>query len=124
MIKKIILDFKDFTLEAELFHTEIAEKFFNNLPYEIELTAWGEELYGPIGQELGEEAPVTYIPDGGLAYTSRGNYLCIFYGQTPAWPVEYLGSITSDWQGKLNPGLKKVTVRKNEGSVSNTYYTG
>jgi hypothetical protein len=36
------------------------------------------------------------IPAGGIAYTNNGNYVCIFFGQTPAWPVEYIGQIKDD----------------------------
>ena len=113
MNKTIILDFADLKLEAELFKNSIAEKFYNNLPYSIELTGWGNELYGSIGKNLGEENPVPEIPSGGLAYTSRGNYLCIFFGQTPAWPVEYIGQIKGDtWKQLLNSSFTSVEVSK------------
>ena len=93
---KIILNFGEFTLEAELFDSSIAEKFLKHIPYTINLQKWGGELYGSIGINLGEESPVPDIPAGGIAYTNNGNYLCIFFGQTPAWPVEYIGKIKGD----------------------------
>ena len=97
MIKnKIALDFGTLILKATLFDTDIARKFSRQLPYEVALTQWGEELYGPIGVNLGEEAPLDDIPAGGLAYTNRGNHICIFMGQTPAWPVEYIGHFDDD----------------------------
>ncbi len=92
-MQRIKLDFKTFTCEAELFDTDIARRFAEHLPYEVSLTNWGKELYGPIEVNLGEENPVPVIPHGGIAYTSRGDLVCIFYGQTPAWPVEYIGKI-------------------------------
>ena len=87
------LDFGDFILEAELFDTLIAGKFAAHLPYTIHLEQWGQELYGPIGRNFGEENPVDDIPPGGIAYTHKGKYLCIFFGQKPAWPVEHIGRI-------------------------------
>ena len=99
---KIKLDFGTFTLEAELFDSKIAKKFTDNLPYSIDVTQWGNELYGSIDINLGEEDPIPEIPPGGIAYTNNGNYLCVFYGQTPAWPVEYIGQIKNkDWKKLL-----------------------
>jgi hypothetical protein len=94
--KHIILDFGSFKLNAELFDTTIARSFFHNLPYTIQLQQWGDELFGSIGRDFGEEEPVPQIPPGGIAYTNSGSYLCIFFGQTPAWPVEYIGQIKDD----------------------------
>ncbi|MCU7836045.1 MAG: hypothetical protein KZQ83_12455 [gamma proteobacterium symbiont of Taylorina sp.] len=99
--KNIKLDFGGLVLEVELFDTEIASKFFDNLPYSINVTQWGNELYGSIGHDLGEENPIPEIPQGGIAYTNNGNYLCVFYGQTPAWPVEYIGQIRNNEWKKL-----------------------
>ena len=64
--------------------------------FKVNLTQWGGELYGSIGLDLGEDNPVGYIPAGGIAYTVKGNYVCVFFGQTPAWPVEYIGQTNGD----------------------------
>lgn len=90
---RIELDFGTMVLEADLFDTDLAQRFFEQLPYAVNLTQWGSELYGAIGVDLGEENPVPDIPAGGIAYTRQGNYVCIFFGQTPAWAVEYIGQI-------------------------------
>jgi hypothetical protein len=110
---KIILDFGEIILDAELFDTEIAKKFEADIPYGVGLTQWGDELYGSIGVDLGEENPIPRIPAGGLAYTNNGNYLCIFFGQTPAWSVEHIGEISDGQWQKLreHPGLNFVTVK-------------
>ncbi len=112
-MEKIELDFGSFICRAELFETEIASGFAEHLPYEINLTGWGEELYGTIGIDLGEENPVPMIHPGGLAYTRQGNYFCIFYGQKPAWPVEHIGYIIDgDWERLSgSSGLDSVIVR-------------
>lgn len=99
--KEVILDFGSVILEAELFDSKISEKFIKHLPYTINLTQWGDEVYGSIDINLGEENPIPKIPPGGIAYTNTGNYLCVFFGQTPAWPVEYIGQIQGDGWEKL-----------------------
>ena len=95
------LDFGNLVLEADLFESEITNKFIDNLPYEIDLTKWGHELYGSIGIDLGTDNPNPEIPEGGLAYTNNGNYFCVFFGQQPAWAVEYIGQIKGDKWKKL-----------------------
>lgn len=112
-MEQIILDFGSIVLDAELFDSSIATRFAENLPYTINLEKWGNELYGSIGIDLGEENPKSDIPSGGIAYTNKGNYLCIFFGQRPAWQVEYIGQIKSDgWKSLVgNTSCSSVTIR-------------
>jgi len=114
--KQIVLDFGSVVLDAELFDSKIASGFLENLPYSVSLTQWGNELYGSIGINLGDDSPVPDIPAGGIAYTNRGNYICVFFGQTPAWPVEYIGQIEGDVWTKLleNPSCDSVTIKLKE----------
>jgi hypothetical protein len=118
MKNRIVLDFGSFVLDAELFDTKIAGKFAKILPVQVSLTHWGNELYGSIEdklgeKDLGEENSVPAIPPGGIAYTSQGNYVCIFFGQRPAWAVEYIGQIIDDqWETLVaNPGQASVEIR-------------
>mgnify|MGYP006310237615 CR=1 FL=1 len=112
--KRIELDFGSLVLSATLFDTVMAEKFAACLPCTVDLTQWGGELYGPIGADLGEENPVADIPAGGLAYTNRGGYACIFFGQRPAWAVEYIGQIDDDHWPRLldHPDPGRVIIRR------------
>lgn len=108
----IKLDFGNTTMTGRLFDTEIGRRLYENLPVQVELQSWGDESYGPIGVDLGEESPVADIPAGGIAYTNQGNYLCIFYGQRPAWPVEFVGEILDGaWKQlrTLNPVIVQVS---------------
>lgn len=111
--KIIVLDFGSMVLEADMFDSVVADEFVHNLPCTIPLQKWGDELYGPIGIDLGEETLVPAIPPGGIAYTNNGNYVCIFWGQTPAWPVEHIGQVRGDTWKKLieNPSHGSVTIR-------------
>ena len=118
MKNRIELDFGSFVLDAELFDTKIAGKFAKSLPVQVSLTHWGNEFYGSIenvlgGKDLGEEDPVPAIPPGGIAYTNQGNYVCIFFGQRPAWAVEYIGQIIDDqWETLVaNPEQTSVEIR-------------
>mgnify|MGYP006305715729 CR=1 FL=1 len=113
MEHSIELDFGSLTITAALFDTVIAEKFAGQLPCEVDLTQWGGELYGPIGVDLGTVDPVSDIPAGGLAYTNKGNYVCVFFGQTPAWAVEYIGQMADEqWPRLLDAtDLSRVTIR-------------
>jgi hypothetical protein len=113
MSHSIELDFGSLVISATLFDTAVAEKFAARLPCEVYLTQWGGELYGSIGVDLGTADPVPDIPAGGLAYTSNGNYVCIFFGQTPAWAVEYIGQMADgQWPQLLEAtDLSRVTIK-------------
>ncbi len=113
----IELDFGAVVLNARLFNTVIAKKFLQHLPVAVGLMQWGEEFYGSIGADLGEEAPVENIPPGGIAYTRNGNYVCIFFGQKPAWAVEHIGQIEDDQWHRLReiPDSRQVTIRTSPG---------
>lgn len=114
MVRRMIeLDFGSFVVDAELFDTVIAKNFLKYLPHTVSLLQWGQELYGSTGRDLGAENPVAQIPPGGIAYTNQGNYVCIFFGQTPAWAVEYIGHILDDqWKTLVeNPSQNSVVIR-------------
>jgi hypothetical protein len=107
----ITLDFGSEVLSARLFDTAIAQKLLQHLPVTIKLMQWGEEFYGSIGVDLGEENPVESIPPGGIAYTCSGNYICIFFGQKPAWAVEHVGQIADDQWPRLRELRNCQSVR-------------
>ena len=108
----IILDFGSVTLNAELFDTGVAQGVHALLPRTLNLTRWGDEVYGALPVAIDTENPVPHIPAGGIAYTNNGNYLCIFFGQQPAWPVEYIGQIQGNtWELLVGAqSLEHVTI--------------
>ena len=81
------LVFDDLVLEGVFFEGSFTDALLPLLPLTVELTGWGDELYGEVPLSVKEEKLVPDIPPGGLAWTSRGNYFCVFFGQQPAWPV-------------------------------------
>lgn len=113
MSRQIILDFGTFDLNTELFDLPICEALVKILPATVELTCWGGELYGPLPlscNKMGKLIPA--IPPGGIAYSYRGPYLCIFFGQTPAWPVELIGKIEGkEWEKLKGVEVDKVTIK-------------
>jgi hypothetical protein len=54
------------------------------LPLNLELSRWGEELYGSIPVEIEEENSQVECEVGDVGYWMGGNGFCIFFGQTPA----------------------------------------
>ena len=114
----IVLEFDSFHIEAKLFDTPISKAFIESLPYRVSLEQWGQELFGSIGKDLGTHQPLAEIPSGGLAYTNNGNHFCLFFGQRPAWPVEYIGEmIGEDWLDQLKDlYAANITVKLKEAS--------
>jgi hypothetical protein len=54
---------------------------------------------------------VSTIPPGGIAYSRRGSYLCVFFGQDPAWPVDHVGQIEGDgWRQLIGADPSRVTI--------------
>lgn len=98
-------------MRGHFFDTEVGRCLYQQLPLKIDLQAWGDEVYGSIGVGLGEERLVSDIPPGGIAYTNKGNYLCFFYGQRPAWPVEHVGELLGgEWEKLRSIKLQAVNI--------------
>jgi hypothetical protein len=112
-MKKIVLDFGRFRLAAELFDNDVAGRLWEALPVEIDLERWGGELYGPIGADCGTENAVPEIPEGGIAYSRKGRYLCLFFGQSPAWPVDHIGTMEG-WARLKTETVKKLKISRAE----------
>ena len=87
----------------------------DNLPVEVSINRWGEELYTDrtiIAVEQEDNAK-TEVNELDVAYWPEGNALCLFYGPTPISkdgkilaysPVNIIGKIvdSSDKDGILN----------------------
>lgn len=57
---------------------------WDSLPLELQLSRWGEELYGSIPVKIGAENSQTECEVGDVGYWPDGNGFCIFFGKTPA----------------------------------------
>lgn len=54
------------------------------LPLDLNLSRWGEELYGSIPVEIEKENSQVECEVGDVGYWPQGNGFCIFFGKTPA----------------------------------------
>ncbi len=81
------------------------QAILDNLPVEINITKWGDELYTERTQILANEEnakrEVDYLD---VAYWPAGNALCIFYGPTPiSRDGQILAYSPVNIVGKINP---------------------
>ncbi len=73
-------------MEADLLtekNPKTCQKIWDALPLEVELSSWGDELYGSIPVEIEGENTQEECEIGDLAYWLEGNGFCILYGKTP-----------------------------------------
>ena len=54
------------------------------LPFNVNLSRWGEELYGDCPVSIPAENPQTECDVGDVGYWISGQGFCIFWGPTPA----------------------------------------
>ena len=82
-------------------------KFWEALPLKVNLSTWGDELYGAIPVDIEAENPREEFEVGDIAYWLQGSGFCILYGRTPA--------STSDKPRLISPGNYLAKI---EGDVS------
>ena len=81
---------------AVLNDSETAGLLAEALPFDAKVQVWGDEIYFDCPVRTGEEDPQAEVPSGAVAYWPPGNALCLFFGQTPASPVNVVGTIEGD----------------------------
>ncbi len=60
------------------------KSIWENLPFKLNLSRWGEELYGEIPVSIDEENSQVDCEVGDIGYWPDGKGFCIFFGPTPA----------------------------------------
>jgi len=84
---------------------ETCKKIWENLPFELNLSRWGEELYGEIPVVIDKENSQVDCEVGDIGYWPDGKGFCIFFGPTPvskddkpkaASPVNIFAKIEGD----------------------------
>jgi uncharacterized protein len=79
-----------------------AKKIYSALPFESNVSRWGDEIYFGIPIESKIENGVEFLEKGSIAFWPPGSALCIFFGRTPAsiddrpraaGPVNLIGNI-------------------------------
>lgn len=86
LIKALLPDIdKEILIELDDSHSpKTFQAILENLPFEISITKWGDELYTErtpiIAKEENARREVDYLD---VAYWPEGSALCLFYGPTP-----------------------------------------
>tara|TARA_B100000519_G_C14242868_1_gene438268 strand:- start:1220 stop:1591 length:372 start_codon:yes stop_codon:yes gene_type:complete len=120
---KIIFEFENISIEAELNDSPTSKDLINLLPLEGISQIWGEEIYfsTSINRENDDWAKET-VELGDIAFWPPGNAICLFFGKTPvsqgdeirpASPTNVMGKIVGDLEilKTVNSGDKvKVIV--------------
>ena len=96
MERKIRIVSGDTEGTAQLNDTPTAEKIFSALPIRSEARRWGAEIYFSIPVNAPEDDAQQEVPSGTLAYWPPGKSFCIFFGQTPASPVNVVGTLDAN----------------------------
>ena len=86
-MQKISVSVGKTIFDAELNDSVLATKFAGLLPFECEMSRWGDEYYGACGlaisnPDMTDAREIMEI--GEIAYWPTGDALCFFFGQTPA----------------------------------------
>jgi len=84
------------TMEADLNDSRTAELIWEALPIESSCMVWGDEVYFTIPVDAESEDAQASVPSGTIAYWPPGPAFCIFFGQTPASPVNVVGMLSGD----------------------------
>ena len=63
---------------------ETCKSIWENLPFKLNLSRWGEELYGEIPVSIDKENSQVDCEVGDIGYWPDGKGFCIFFGPTPA----------------------------------------
>lgn len=107
MDRKITIKAGIIRLDAVLRDSAITDAVWQSLPYEVQGSTWGDELYFTIPEQINVplENPQDVGEVGDIGYWPPGNAFCIFYGPTPmstdesprpASPVTVFGRILGD----------------------------
>jgi len=93
---RICIKTKRLEMTAELNNTPTARKIVEALPFESSARLWGKEVYFEIPVHHDEDDAQAQVPSGTVAFWPAGDCLCLFYGQTPASPVNVVGTLNGD----------------------------
>ncbi len=70
--------------DATLNDTETARRIWDALPFEVDGSRWGDEIYFAVPVQAGTERGQEVVQAGDLGYWEPGSAFCIFWGPTPA----------------------------------------
>ena len=85
--------------------SRIAGRIYDLFPITAKIDTWGDELYFPFFLDAELDSPVEIVNEGDIAYSSKWESICLFYGKTPVscgnevipnGPVEVVGKVDGD----------------------------
>ena len=94
------------SMDAELNDSATARNLLAALPIASAAKTWGKEVYFQIPMHADPEDPQPDAPAGTVAFWPDGDCLCIFFGQKPYSPVNFVGRLLGDPKAfaKVAPG--------------------
>jgi len=95
-VRKIRITAGKISREATLNDSRTADAIWRALPIEGRGSTWGDEIYFSIPVTCDPESPREVVEMGDLAYWPPGSAFCIFFGPTPASPVNVFGRVDGD----------------------------
>ena len=93
---KVRIKTKAVEMMAELNDSPSARKIWEALPIESTTQLWGKEVYFEIPVHVEERDAQAKVPSGTIAFWPPGDCFCIFFGQTPASPVNVVGMLDGE----------------------------
>jgi hypothetical protein len=83
-MRRIVFEFPDQSLEAELLDTPTADVVWNSLPIEAKAETWGDEVYFHVSFSAAREKNARAIVKAGeIAWWPDGDAIAIGFGPTP-----------------------------------------
>ncbi|PZC41590.1 MAG: hypothetical protein DK303_001418 [Chloroflexi bacterium] len=83
--RSIKINAGNFSVDATLNQSDMAEQIWNSLPLSGTANIWGDELYFGIPITTIEHSEASdLVSSGDIAFWPPGNAFCIFFGRTPA----------------------------------------
>ena len=81
----LLISFGNRQFEVELYENNATNSLLQSLPQTIDMSAWGDEFYGKLGQAVNYDGDnqKDVFEVGEVALWPSGNALCIFFGPTP-----------------------------------------
>ena len=83
-------------MTATLNDTPTAKAILEALPFDSSAQLWGREVYFGIPVHMDEDDAQARVPSGTVGFWPPGDSLCVFFGQTPASPVNVVGTLDGD----------------------------
>ena len=83
-------------MAASLNDSGTAKAILEALPIHSSAQLWGREVYFQIPVHVDEDDAQARVPSGAVGFWPPGDCLCVFFGQTPASPVNVVGTLDGD----------------------------